>query len=56
MDENAIDADRIDDPVLALLLPGRHDDVHAWKGFDWDSLDRLHQKRFISNPLGKAKS
>jgi hypothetical protein len=28
----------------------------SWKGFDWDTLDRLHQKGFISNPKSKAKS
>jgi hypothetical protein len=30
--------------------------VSAWKGHDWDALDRLHQKGYISNPIGKAKS
>ncbi|HWE18671.1 MAG TPA: DUF6429 family protein [Hyphomicrobiaceae bacterium] len=55
MDDD-IDADRIDDAVLALLLLGLHDGMRAWKGFDWDALDRLHQKGFISNPVGKAKS
>jgi hypothetical protein len=27
-----------------------------WKGFDWDNLNRLHDKGFISDPVGKAKS
>lgn len=51
-----IDPDKVDEAVLALLLLGRHDDVRAWKGFDWDALDRLHKKGLISNPVGKAKS
>ena len=51
-----IDNDKIDDAVLAFLLLGLHDDIRAWKGFDWDSMDRLHEKGFISNPRGKAKS
>jgi hypothetical protein len=51
-----MDTERIDDAVLALLLLGRHDGMRAWKGFDWDALDRLHQKGFISDPVGKAKS
>lgn len=51
-----LDTQKIDDAVLALLLLGWHDDNRAWKGFDWDSLDRLHQAGFISNPRGKAKS
>jgi hypothetical protein len=33
-----------------------HDRSRAWKGFDWDSLDRLHKKGFISDPVSKAKS
>jgi hypothetical protein len=28
----------------------------AWKGFDWDTLNRLHEKGFIGDPVGKAKS
>ena len=26
------------------------------KGFDWDAMERLHNKGFISDPVGKAKS
>jgi hypothetical protein len=52
----AIDTDKIDDCVLALLLLGRHDGQRVWKGFDWDTMDRLHEKGFISNPAGRAKS
>jgi len=28
----------------------------AWKGFDWDAMNRLHEKGLIGNPVGKAKS
>src|SRR5215467_11581413 len=52
----AIDTDRIDDCVLALLLLGRHDGQRAWKSFDWDAMDRLHKKGWISHPVGRAKS
>ena len=52
----AIDADRIDDCVLALLLLGRHDGCRVWKSFDWETMDRLHQKGMISDPVGRAKS
>ena len=55
MDED-IDPERIDDAVLALLRLGLHDEWRAWKGFDWDALDRLHRKGMISDPVGKAKS
>jgi hypothetical protein len=51
-----IDFDRIDDCVLALLLLGRHDGCRVWKSFDWDAMDRLHEKGMIFNPAGRAKS
>ena len=51
-----LDTNKIDDAVLALLTLGLHDEVRAWKGFDWDTLDRLHEKGYISSPHGKAKS
>jgi hypothetical protein len=51
-----LDADKIDEAVLALLLLGRHDGARAWKGFDWDAMNRLHEKGYITDPRGKAKS
>ncbi len=51
-----METDRIDDAVLALLLLGRHDGARAWKGFDWQAMNRLHEKGLISDPRGKAKS
>ena len=51
-----LDTDRIDEAVLALLYLGLHEDRRAWKSFDWDALDRLHDKGLISNPASKAKS
>lgn len=51
-----LDADKIDETVLALLLLGRHDGARAWKGFDWDAMNRLHEKGYITDPRGKAKS
>jgi hypothetical protein len=51
-----LDTDKIDRAVLALLYLGLHDEVRAWKGFDWDALNRLYEKGFIGNPRGKAKS
>jgi uncharacterized protein DUF6429 len=50
------DPEKIDEAVLALLLLGRHDKMRVWKGHDWDALERLHQKGYISNPVSKAKS
>ena len=51
-----IDTDKIDEAVLALLYLTLHDGFRAWKGHDWDALDRLYQKGMIDNPVGKAKS
>jgi predicted transcriptional regulator len=53
------DATKLDEVVLALLHFNAHTDhgvTRAWKGFDWDSLGRLHAQGFISDPKSKAKS
>jgi len=52
----AINTDRIDDAVLALMYLGMHDEGRTCKVFDWEALSRLHQKGLISDPVGKAKS
>ena len=51
-----IDDEKIDEAVLALLYLTLHEGNRAWKGFDWESMNRLHEKGFISNPVSKAKS
>ncbi|EEE1293633.1 hypothetical protein CB343_003118 [Salmonella enterica subsp. diarizonae] len=51
-----INTEAIDDVVLALLWLTLHDDYRAWKGFDWDVLNRLYERGFISDPVNKAKS
>ena len=51
-----LDTNRIDDAILALLLLGLHDERRAWKGFDWATLERLHQKGMIGDPVGKTNS
>jgi Domain of unknown function (DUF6429) len=50
------DEDKVDDMVLALFFLTLHDGYRAWKGHDWDAMDRLHKKGMIGNPVGKAKS
>jgi predicted transcriptional regulator len=51
------DRDKVDEMVLALLYLTTHDNgTRAWKGMDWDAMDRLHDKGFIGNPKTKAKS
>jgi hypothetical protein len=39
-----IDHDKIDEAVLALLWLTLHDGYRAWKGFDWATMNRLHEK------------
>jgi hypothetical protein len=54
------DKDKVDEMVLALLFLTIFDEgqygARAWKGHDWDALDRLHAKGYISDPKSKAKS
>lgn len=54
------DRDKVDEAVLALLYLTLHDvnpyGGRAWKGHDWDAMDRLHEKGLISDPRSKAKS
>lgn len=52
----AVDGDKVDRAVLALLFLGLHDDVRSWKTFDWSALSRLHASGLIENPVGNAKS
>jgi Domain of unknown function (DUF6429) len=51
-----IDQDKVDQAVLALLSLGRHEGYRTWKAFDCAVMGRLHQKGYITDPVGKAKS
>ena len=51
-----IDKQKIDEAVLGLLYLTLHDDGRAWKGFDFETMNRLHEKGFIGNPVNKNKS
>jgi hypothetical protein len=53
------DRDKVDEMVLALLYLTSFEDgptLRAWKGMDWEALNRLHEKGCIGNPRSKAKS
>ena len=53
------DRNKVDEMVLALLALTMMKDgseVRAWKGNDWEALDRLHARGYISDPKNKAKS
>jgi len=55
------DTEEVDEYTLALLYLVTHQreegfGARAWKGFDWDTMNRLYEKGFITNPVGKTKS
>lgn len=53
------DEAKVDEMVLALLHLTAFQDRYgwrAWKGHDWDALNRLHEQGLIGNPKSKAKS
>jgi hypothetical protein len=52
------DRDKVDEVTLALLWltplqVGRR--LASLEGHDWETMDRLHSKEFISDPRGKQK-
>jgi hypothetical protein len=54
------DRSKVDEAVFALLYLTLHDangsGARAWKGHDWETMNRLHEKGLISDPRSKAKS
>ncbi len=50
------DREKVDEVVLALLWLTLGGDGRAWKSHDWEALDRLHERGYISDPKTKAKS
>jgi hypothetical protein len=55
----AYNEDKVDEMTLALLylvMTQGREGTRAWKGFDWETMNRLHEKGYIGNPKGKAKS
>lgn len=54
-----IKKDKIDEMILALFYLTtfeNHGVVRTWKSYDWDALDRLYDRGYISDPKSKAKS
>lgn len=52
-----IDEDKIDEAALALFYLTLHDKFgRAWKQIDWSITDRLYEKGYIHDPVGKSKS
>jgi len=51
-----LDLDRLAEAALGILSLTLHDHGRVWKGMDWDLLNLLYRKGWISDPIGKAKS
>ena len=54
-----VDNEKLEEVAMAMLSLTRHEEhgvTRVWKGLDWDLLDALHARGWISNPVGKAKS
>lgn len=51
-----VDEEKIDEAVLGLLYLTLHKDGRAWKGFDFEAMNRLHEKSFIGNPVNNNRS
>lgn len=51
-----IDEEKVDKAILALLQLTLHDEYRAWKGLDFEVMNRLHEKGFIHDPVNKYKS
>ena len=54
-----IDKEKISEAALAILSLTAHGDAdytRVWKDLDWDLLDLLHDRGWISDPVGKHRS
>lgn len=54
-----LDQEKLAEAALAILSLSRMVEpygITAWKGIDWDVMNMLHDKGWISNPIGKQKS
>ncbi len=54
-----LDQDKLAEVALAILSLSRMGTTYgatAWKGIDWDVMNLLFEKGWISDPVGKQKS
>ena len=54
-----IDKEKIAEAALAILSLTAHGDAdytRVWKDLDWDLLDLLHDRGWISDPVGRHRS
>lgn len=46
----------IEEAVLALLATFCSDERNAWKGYDFEIMNRLHAQGLITDPVNRNKS
>jgi len=54
-----LNQEKLAEAALAILSLSSFGDlmgVRAWKGMDWDLMNMLFEKNWISDPAGKQKS
>jgi hypothetical protein len=56
IDEIHPDTQKIIEAVLAVLLLGLHNQRRVWKTHDFEALDRLYKKGYITDPSTQAMS
>ncbi len=56
MADSELDVDKLCEAAVALLSLTLHDDDRVWKGIDWGIMNQLHERGWIMDPVGKAKS
>lgn len=52
----AFNQERAGDLVLALMQLTLHEECRTWKSYDWDVMNNLFERGFITDPRSKAKS
>ncbi len=50
------DTAKVEEAVLALLGVFEFEDGRVWKRFDFEVMDALHAKGYITNPRGRHES
>jgi hypothetical protein len=48
--------DKVAEAALALLYLTLRNKYRAWKGLDWDIMNRLHERGYVFDPKNKNKS
>ena len=56
MNPNDLDQEKLAEAALAILSLTLHDYGRVWKAIDFDLMNQLHEKGWISDPKNKAKS